>query len=68
MKKISIAIDGFSSCGKSTMAKQLAKTLSYIYVDTGAMYRVVALAALRAGVMKSGEIDEEALKVPSRMQ
>ena len=63
MKKISIAIDGFSSCGKSTMAKQLAKTLSYIYVDTGAMYRVVALAALRVGVMKSGEIDEDALKV-----
>lgn len=63
MKKISIAIDGFSSCGKSTMAKQLAKTLSYIYVDTGAMYRVVALAALRAGVMESGEIDEEALRV-----
>lgn len=62
MKKISIAIDGFSSCGKSTMAKQLAKTLSYIYVDTGAMYRVVALAALRAGVMGSGEVDLDKLK------
>jgi cytidylate kinase len=62
MKKISIAIDGFSSCGKSTMAKQLAKTLSYIYVDTGAMYRVVALAALRAGVMGSGDVDVEKLK------
>ena len=62
MKKISIAIDGFSSCGKSTMAKQLAKTLSYIYVDTGAMYRVVALAALRAGVMESGDVDVEKLK------
>lgn len=62
MKKISIAIDGFSSCGKSTMAKQLAKTLSYIYVDTGAMYRVVALAALRAGVMKSGDVDLDKLK------
>lgn len=62
MKKISIAIDGFSSCGKSTMAKQLAKTLSYIYVDTGAMYRVVALAALRAGVMESGEVDLDRLK------
>ena len=62
MKKISIAIDGFSSCGKSTMAKQLAKTLSYIYVDTGAMYRVVALAALRAGVMESGEVDLDKLK------
>lgn len=62
MRKISIAIDGFSSCGKSTMAKELAKAISYIYVDTGAMYRVVALAALRAGVMKSGEVDEEKLK------
>ena len=62
MKKISIAIDGFSSCGKSTMAKQLAKTLSYIYVDTGAMYRVVSLAALRTGVMSSGDVDEEKLR------
>lgn len=62
MKKISIAIDGFSSCGKSTMAKQLAKAISYIYVDTGAMYRVVALAALRAGVMESGEVDLDRLK------
>lgn len=62
MKKISIAIDGFSSCGKSTMAKQLAKAISYIYVDTGAMYRVVALAALRAGVMESGEVDLDKLK------
>lgn len=62
MKKISIAIDGFSSCGKSTMAKELARTISYIYVDTGAMYRVVTLAALRAGVMVDGEIDEEKLR------
>lgn len=61
MKKISIAIDGFSSCGKSTMAKQLAKAISYIYVDTGAMYRVVTLAALRAGVMESGDVDLEKL-------
>ena len=45
-----------------SMAKQLAKTLSYIYVDTGAMYRVVALAALRAGVMESGEVDLDKLK------
>ncbi len=61
MKKISIAIDGFSSCGKSTMAKQLAKAISYIYVDTGAMYRVVTLAALRAGVMESGDVDLDKL-------
>ncbi|WP_036878255.1 (d)CMP kinase [Xylanibacter oryzae] len=47
MKKIIIAIDGFSSCGKSTMAKDLAKEIGYIYVDTGAMYRAVTLFALR---------------------
>lgn len=47
MKKITIAIDGHSSCGKSTMAKALAKQIGYIYVDTGAMYRVVTLYALR---------------------
>ncbi len=62
MKKISIAIDGFSSCGKSTMAKELAKAISYIYVDTGAMYRVLTLAALRSGVMDTGEIDEDKLR------
>ena len=49
MNKITIAIDGFSSTGKSTIAKQLAKALSYIYVDTGAMYRAVTLYALRNG-------------------
>lgn len=47
MKKIIIAIDGHSSCGKSTMAKELARTLGYIYVDTGAMYRAVTLYALQ---------------------
>ena len=47
MKKITIAIDGYSSCGKSTMAKDLAKEIGYIYVDTGAMYRSVALYAIR---------------------
>ena len=47
MKKITIAIDGFSSCGKSTMAKDLAKKLGYVYVDTGAMYRAVTLYAMR---------------------
>lgn len=49
-KKITIAIDGFSSCGKSTMAKDLARELGYIYVDTGAMYRCVTLFALRASL------------------
>lgn len=47
MKKITIAIDGFSSCGKSTMAKDLARRLGYVYVDTGAMYRSVTLYALQ---------------------
>lgn len=47
MKKITIAIDGFSSCGKSTMAKDLAKKIGYVYVDTGAMYRSVTLFAMR---------------------
>ena len=46
MKTIIIAIDGYSSCGKSTMAKELARELGYIYVDTGAMYRCVTLYAI----------------------
>ncbi len=50
MKKITIAIDGHSSCGKSTMAKDLARRVGYIYVDTGAMYRSVTLYALRHGL------------------
>ena len=50
MKKITIAIDGFSSCGKSTMAKDLAREVGYIYVDTGAMYRCVTLYALHNGL------------------
>ena len=64
MKKITIAIDGHSSCGKSTMAKSLAKALGYIYVDTGAMYRAVTLYALRTGLMDAGTkaIDTEGLK------
>ena len=62
MKKIIVAIDGFSSCGKSTMAKELAKYAGYIYVDTGAMYRAVALFALRNGWMNEEEINETELK------
>lgn len=50
MRKITIAIDGYSSCGKSTMAKDLAREVGYIYVDTGAMYRAVTLHALRNGL------------------
>ena len=61
-KRITIAIDGHSSCGKSTMAKDLAKAIGYIYVDTGAMYRAVTLFALRNGLIKRGKVDEAALK------
>lgn len=63
MKKITIAIDGHSSCGKSTMAKDLAGAIGYIYVDTGAMYRAVTLFALRNKLFsESGVIDAEALR------
>ena len=62
MKKINIAVDGFSSCGKSTIAKGLAKELGYTYIDSGAMYRAVALYAYRYGWMTDTEIDEVALQ------
>jgi len=63
MKKITIAIDGFSSCGKSTMAKDLAKEIGYIYVDTGAMYRSVTLFALRNNLFDAdGNINIEELE------
>lgn len=57
-----IAIDGHSSCGKSTVAKDLAKELGFIYVDTGAMYRAVTLYALENGIIQNGVIDEAMLK------
>ena len=60
MKKITIAIDGHSSCGKSTMAKDLARRVGYVYVDTGAMYRAVTLYALRHGLFADdGSVREE---------
>ena len=62
MKKIVVAIDGFSSCGKSTMAKALAKYAGYTYVDTGAMYRAVALYAINHNMINAENIDENALK------
>ncbi len=62
MKKITIAIDGFSSCGKSTMAKNLAKEIGYIYVDSGAMYRAVTLFALRNNIFTADGIDENRLQ------
>ena len=62
MKKIVIAIDGFSSCGKSTMAKDVAREIGYLYVDTGAMYRSVTLYALRNDMFgDDGKVDEARL-------
>lgn len=58
MTKIIIAIDGFSSCGKSTMAKDLAREIGYIYVDTGAMYRAVTLYALRHGMFNEEDSEK----------
>lgn len=62
MKKIIVAIDGFSSCGKSTMAKELAREVGYVYVDTGAMYRAVSLFCIQNGIMTPETIDEHALE------
>ncbi|MDR1654299.1 MAG: (d)CMP kinase [Prevotellaceae bacterium] len=62
MKKITVAIDGFSSCGKSTIAKSLARQTGYIYVDTGAMYRAVALFAMENGWMTDNYIDTAQLQ------
>lgn len=59
---IIIAIDGHSSCGKSTMAKNLARAIGYIYVDTGAMYRAVTLYSIRRGLWKDGVLDTETLR------
>lgn len=62
-RKIIIAIDGYSSSGKSTMAKQLAKTIGYRYIDSGAMYRAVTLAAMRAGLVSQGVNPDKAAVV-----
>lgn len=61
MNRITIAIDGFSSCGKSTLAKQLAQHLGYAYIDSGAMYRAVALFVMESGLVKDGMLDKEGL-------
>jgi cytidylate kinase len=61
LKKITIAIDGFSSTGKSTLAKQLAKHLGYVYVDTGAMYRAVTFYAMQNGYVSENHLNKEAL-------
>ena len=61
MKKITIAIDGYSSTGKSTLAKQLAKELAYVYVDSGAMYRAITLFAMQNGYINSDSFDKQTL-------
>lgn len=61
MRRLNIAIDGFSSCGKSTLAKQLAHHLHYTYIDSGAMYRAVALYALENGLVVQGKLDRSGL-------
>ena len=60
-QKIVIALDGFSSCGKSTFAKAIAARLGYIFIDTGAMYRAVTLYALEQGAIVEGKVDEAAV-------
>lgn len=62
INKITIAIDGHSSSGKSTMAKDLAREIGYIYIDSGAMYRAVTLYALQHGLISEGQIDEQSLQ------
>ena len=62
MKKITIAIDGFSSCGKSTMAKDLAREIGYIYIDSGAMYRAVTLYCLDNGLFRGKDVDTARLE------
>ena len=61
IKKIVIAIDGFSSCGKSTFAKAIAARLGYIFIDTGAMYRAVTLCAIRQGAVDENSVNEQAV-------
>lgn len=60
-KKLTIAIDGYASCGKSTFAKELAKRLNYIYIDSGAMYRVITLYSLQQGLIKNKTINKNSL-------
>lgn len=62
MKRIIIAIDGFSSCGKSTMAKALARNIGYLYFDSGAMYRAVALFCMQNGLIEGEDINTAALR------
>jgi cytidylate kinase len=61
-KKYKIAVDGFSSCGKSTLAKQIAQRLGVVYIDSGAMYRAVALIALRKNCVEKDSVNKDCLK------
>lgn len=61
-KKIIIAVDGYSSCGKSTVAKEIAKKLDYIFIDSGAMYRAVTLFCIREGLIVGGTVNQPLLK------
>lgn len=61
-KRITIAVDGFSACGKSSFAKRIAKELGYLYIDTGAMYRAVTLAMMRRGFSQPEELSEKNLQ------
>lgn len=61
MKKIIIAVDGYSSCGKSTFARMIACALGYVFIDTGAMYRAVTLYAIREGLFRGDMLDEKKL-------
>jgi cytidylate kinase len=61
-KKIIIAIDGYSSCGKSTVAREIARKLNYLFIDSGAMYRAVTLSFIKSGVVLDGAVDLPALK------
>ena len=59
--KLTIAVDGFSSCGKSTFAKKIAAQMGYVFIDTGAMYRAVTLYAIDNGIIADGILDQQQL-------
>jgi len=62
MRKINIAVDGYSSCGKSTLAKQIAEILGYLYIDSGAMYRAITLHGIKTGSIIGDKVDADELK------
>ena len=61
MKKVTIAIDGYSSCGKSTFAKTIAKEMNYIFIDSGAMYRAITLWCIRNNFVSDGYVDTKSI-------